>query len=70
MNMLRHNDIPHHFKLIPAPNTIQPILKQIPSNRLSHITKPSKATKSYKVKVPHILVPLKTDNHPAMLRGL
>ena len=70
MNMLRHNHIAHHLKLIPAPNTLQPILKQIPINRLSQITMSSKATKSYKMKVPNILISLETDNHPAMLRGL
>lgn len=70
MNMLRHNDITNHLKLIPAPDTIQSILKQISIDRRSQITKPSKATKSYKMKVSLVLIPLETDNHPAMLRGL
>ena len=69
MNMLRHNHIAHHLKLKPAPNTLQPILKQISINRLSQITMSSKATKSYKMKVPNILISLETDNHPAMLAG-
>ena len=69
MNMLRHNDITNHLKPIPEPNTIQPILKQISSDRRSEIAMPSKATKSYKVKVPNILISLETDNHPAMLAG-
>ena len=70
MNMLRHDHVANDFKLIPAPDTFQPILKQIPIDRRSQITKPSKATKSCKVKVPHVLIPLQTDNHHAMLRGI
>ena len=69
MNMLRHNHIPHHLKLIPAPNTLQPILKQIPSSRRSKVSLPPIATKSYKMKVPHVLISLETDNHPDMLAG-
>jgi hypothetical protein len=68
--MLRHNHVPHHLKLIAAPNTIQPILKQISSDRRSQIAMPPKATKSYKMEVPHFLISLQTDNHPAILLGL
>ena len=70
MNMLRHNDITNHLKPIPEPNTIQPILKQISSDRRSEIAMPSKATKSYKMNVPHVLIPLQTNNHHAILLGL
>jgi hypothetical protein len=70
MNMLRHNHIPHYLKLIPAPNTIQPILKQISSSRHTQIPLSSIATKSYKMKVSLVLISLETDNHPAMLRRL
>src|SRR5580704_16080125 len=34
------------------------------------ITMSSKATKSYKMKVPNILISLETDNHPAMLAAM
>ncbi len=70
MNMLQHNHITHHLKLIPPADTFQPLHKQIPSSRRSQLTMPSKATKSYKMKVPVILISLETNNHPAMLLGL
>jgi len=69
MNMLRHNHITHHLKLIPAPDTIQPILKQIPSSRRAQITKSSKATKSYEMKVPLVFISLQTDTIPPCYLG-
>ena len=69
MNVFRHNNITNHLKLIPAANAIQPILKQIPSNRRAQKVTPSKTAKSYKMKVPYILIPLETKNHPAILLG-
>jgi hypothetical protein len=69
MNMLRHNNIANHLKLVTPADTFQRILKQVFHSRQAEVSMPLIATKSYEMKLPHVLVSSETDNHPAMLLG-
>jgi hypothetical protein len=67
MNMLRHRDISDYLKVITAADSLQRILEKVFRHSRFQVRSPPIATEGHEMKVPHLLVALKTHDHVAIL---